>query len=267
MYYTLIASLEPYTLKTDTQSVNLLEVRSEVFENLSVKDRTEVELLYAFYDIENLLGQLTSSNIPHNPLGNLSAEQIAEEIAQSPQSDQERDEPFVSSLPVSVRYGLDLVKGRVVIEDEPALEYGLHDIEKLLLSNFYEACNNSRNKYLKIWAEIDREIREVVAGEVIAGDGDATEEWWWAQLQGVIKTEDFVEREHKMDELRWDIAQNLIEPMGIDGFSHEFDLSAVLSYLTKLNILQRWANLSKEIGRVRFEEMVGSFTAKGKIEL
>ncbi len=273
MYYTLIASLQPFVLKsesgTTSQSAGLLELKGEVLDALVPKDKEVVQVLYTFYDIENLLGQISGSNIPHNPLGNLSEEEIAGEIENA--IDPEDDEPFVSRFPTSVRYALDLIKSRAEVEeDDPAAksEYSIRDAEKLLLSNFYTQCAGSKNKYLKKWGEIDYAMRRTAAGEVSEQESrDLQEEWWYTELQGVIAERDFVRREHRMDELRWNIAEVLIEPAGVDGFTHEFDLCGVLSYLTKLNILQRWGNLSKEEGRQRFEEVVSGFTQKGEIEL
>ncbi len=274
MYYTLIASLQPFVLRgeggANSQSVELMGLRAEVLDTLTPKDREVVQLLYTFYDIENLLGQLSHSNIPHNPLGNLNQEEISQEIENA--VDLEDDEPFISKFPVSVRYALDLIKGRGDVDQDEVTttqEYTIRDAEKLLLENFYTQCSASKNKYLKKWGEIDRAIRMIVAGEAQNEDSaiDVQEEWWYAELQGVVAEQDFVRREHRMDELRWNIAEILIEPAGIDGLTHEFDLCAVLSYLTKLNILQRWEKLSKEEGRERFEQIVSGFSQKGEIEL
>ncbi|MEG0162525.1 MAG: DUF2764 family protein, partial [Mucinivorans sp.] len=71
----------------------------------------------------------------------------------------------------------------------------------------------------------------------------------------VISTTDFVEREHKMDALRWDLVDELTE-------GHYFDIDTVLGYIVCLNILQRWAYLNKEFGRTRFDKIVKSFTEK-----
>ncbi len=265
MYYCLIASLEQYSLSSDPSSIDFDALRAEIISELSPKDTSAVELLYSYYDILNILSRLSGLDTPHNPLGNLSEEEIAAEIKGGSSDD---DEPFVTCLPASVRYALDRIQGKVIDEDqgdEPS-HYSEAQIEELLLTNFYAACRASHSKYLQLWASADREIREVCAGVESSRD-NLSEMSWWQPLQSVLTTEDFVEREHKMDALRWNYASELLEPGGMDGINHDFDLSAVLNYLIELNILQRWASLSKEIGRKRFDDMVRSFTSQGKIEL
>lgn len=268
MYYCLIASLEQYSLSSDPKSIDFGAVRNDILEELTSKDMEAVELLYAYYDVVNLLNRLSGRDTLHNSLGNLSEEEIEAEIEGGSDDD---DEPFVSKLPVSVAYALSVIKGRVEVEDdEAAAVVGDDKIEKLLLSNFYAQCEKSPSKYLRAWGEADRKIRQACAGEVLDGGDnveDFKEESWWNALQGVLSTGDFVEREHKMDSLRWDYALQLLEPGGIDGQMHQFDLAAVMNYLIELNILQRWGSLSKEIGRERFEKMVKSFTEKGEVEI
>ncbi len=263
MYYCLIASLEQYSLSTDPKSVDFDVLRTEIKEEMTSKDIKIVELLYGYYDVVNILNRLSGRDTLHNPLGNLTAEEIDAEI----EGAKDDDEVFVSKLPVGVSYALDLIKGRVEREDENEDELkGDEQVEKLLLANFYKACEENPNRFLRAWCDADRKIREVCA-EQISSDEDYKEESWWSALQSVLMTEDFVERERKMDALRWNYSAELLEPGGIDGEYHQFDLASVLNYLIELNILQRWGSLSKEIGRERFEKMVKSFTSKGDINL
>ncbi len=262
MYYCLIASLEQYSLSSDPQSIDFGALHAEIIAELNPKDLKAVELLYAYYDVLNILSRLSGLDTPHNPLGNLSAQEIDAEIQGEVA---ESDEVFISRLPNSVRYALDIIQGRIQEdEDQPQDELTEQRVEALLLSNFYKECSLSHSQYLKLWSYADRQIREVCAG-MEASSEDIREMSWWQPLQGVLATADFVDREHKMDALRWNYAAELLEPGGMDGISHDFDLSAVLNYLIELNILQRWASLSKEIGRKRFEDMVRSFTSKGEL--
>lgn len=249
MYYCLISSLAELSLATDARRIDFSNLRAEISNDLSSKDRKAMELLYTYYDVENLLAALRASDLPHNELGNLSKDQIQAEI----KSDETPDEPFVSLLPHAVRSSLDLYLGRVELgeDDEP-----LHDIERALLMAFYRQCDAQSCRFLKEWAEADRCIRNTVAGEQYAiGEpcSDEKEQSWWSDLQTVMDTEDFVEREHKMDALRWNLADELSQ-------GHYFDIDATLNYVIKLNILQRWAYLNKDFGRERFEAIVKNFT-------
>ena len=256
MYYCLIASLAELSLQTDAARIDFAAVRREIADELSARDRRSMELLYGYYDVENLLAALRGSDVPHNELGNLSKEQIEAEIA----AEGTDDEPFVSLLPSSIRGALDLYLGRAAQDgdDDEAVERDQMALERTLLSAFYRECQTSPSAFLRAWADADRTMRNVVAGaDAAVGDQpeDYKESSWWAGLEDVLSTKDFVEREHKLDAVRWELTEEL-------AAGRFFDLDALLAYAVKLNILQRWAYLNKQVGRDRFEAMVKKFTAK-----
>lgn len=256
MYYCLISSLSELSLTSDSRRIDFAAVRGEIAADLSVRDRRAVELLYAYYDVENLLAAMGDSDLPHNELGNLTREQIVAEIA----AEGSDDDPFVSLLPSPIRRSLDLYQGRVEAdEDTPPIS----DIERALLLDFYRQCEASGVEFLERWAAADRSIRNLAAGAQYAVgelDEDYKEQSWWVAMSEVLSTTDFVEREHKMDSLRWDLAEELAQ-------GHYFDIDAVLSYVVCMNILQRWAYLNKDFGRERFAKIVKNFTDKVNLDI
>lgn len=254
-YYCLVASLEQLGLASDVSRIDFNAIRAEIAGELSAADIKAVELLYSYYDIENLLAALRGSDLQHNSLGNLSHEQILAEIA----ADGTDDEPFVSHLSPELRFALDYYQGRIETDEEQQQKE--KDIEGSLLQNFYRLCESSSCEFLRRWADADRSIRNVIAGShysIGAVSEDVAECEWYSDLQAVIATADFVEREHKMDALRWNLADEL-------ATGHDFDIAQIMDYLIHLNILQRWALLNKERGRERFETIVKSFSSKLKI--
>lgn len=264
MYYCLIASLEQFTLSSDSRKIDFAELRAMIADELTPFDARSVELLGGYYDVINILAAIVGHGLPHNELGNLTAEQIAAEINAVPTD----DEPYVSLLPASVRYALDMIKGNIEIDENS--EVDISDVERLLLSNFYTEVASSKCAYLRSFVDIDRMMRNAIAADeqttpIGPTSENPKEESWYAPLQEVLATDDFVAREHKMDALRWKIADELAEPGGLDENGHYFDIAIVLNYVIKLNILERWAMLGIESGRHRFEQMVASFTERGKI--
>lgn len=283
-YYCLIASLEEYNLDSDGQKIDPQQVRSMIKKELSTYDKKAVELLYTHFDIENLLRYTTSSNLPFNQLGNLSKEQIAMEV-DAPASwlvEDDDAEPFVSQLPATIAILVDRYKGRIPLNDdnEPLMEaLSLSELERELYTQFYKLCGKSSNKFLKKWSDTDRTIRNIVAAtraklmgmdpdRVVIGNGpweelirtSAAADFglredfeWTSDLLSVIETEDFVEREHRMDALRWKIAEALCE-------QEYFSIDVLLAYLIKINIIHRWAALDPEVGRGRFGDIVQSLT-------
>lgn len=258
MYYCLIASLSDLSLQTDVARTDFSAIRREIGGELSARDRAAVELLYGYYDVENLLAVLRGSDVPHNDLGNLSKEQIAAEIAAQGTD----DEPFVSLLAAPLRGALDLYLGRVELDEEQQqIDRDQMALERGLLGQFYRACESSSSGFLSQWATADRTMRNVLAGaDFMVGElyEEYKETSWWGGMEEVLGTKDFVEREHKLDAVRWELSDEL-------AAGHYFDLDAVLSYIVKLNILQRWAYLNKTTGRERFGAMVQKFTANTEI--
>lgn len=282
-YYCLIASLEEYNLDSGGQKIDPQQIRRLIKKELSAYDKKAVELLYTHFDIENLLRYITSSNLPFNQLGNLSQDQIAREVDSLASWLVEDDaEPFVSELPSAIAILVDRYKGRIPLDDdnEPTMEaLSLSELETELYTQFYKLCAKSGNKFLKQWSKADRTIRNMVAAtrakalgmdpeRVVIGDGPWEESIrsnaaadfglredfeWTSDVISVIETADFVEREHRMDTLRWKIADTLCD-------QEYFSIDVLLAYLIKVNIIHRWAALDPEVGRGRFGDIVKSLT-------
>lgn len=142
--------------------------------------------------------------------------------------------------------------------------------------------------FLRQWADCDRTVRNIVAaykgrqlgldaeakaGMIVetnpelreaylnsaAADFGMKDTFPYAEaLIQVLETEDFVERERKLDQLRADIADMLAE-------QDYFGIGRVMDYLIRLNILHRWAVLDAERGRGTFRELVGGLTSSDTI--
>ena len=78
-YYTLVAGLREYTLDSDTKGFDAREIISEILDELSKSDADAVRLLYGYYDCENIIA-LRAGRAAYTPLGNLSREELAEEL-------------------------------------------------------------------------------------------------------------------------------------------------------------------------------------------
>jgi hypothetical protein len=80
-YYTLVAGLREYTLDADTKGFDIDQILAAVEESLSRSDWRIVQLLYTYYDCENIIGRYNGSST-HNSLGRMTAEQVTEELRQ-----------------------------------------------------------------------------------------------------------------------------------------------------------------------------------------
>lgn len=264
-YYCLIAGLTEYSFADKSRKIELSELRSDIASQMSDNDRKTLMLLYAYYDIQNTVNMLQKSSLPFNCLGNLTKQQIEAEL----KAEEVGEEPFETLLPSNIRLTLDKIAGRNLSEEEEPIPQ--EHIEQRLYDDFYATCAQSKCHFIREWCEADRTIRNIAtthrANELgidpqtmlIGKATDEREFLYYADLLSVLDTKDFVERETKMDALRWQIAEELSE-------HNYFDIAAVLAYLVKLNILYRWSSLDKAIGEARFRSIVESFTAQTKIE-
>lgn len=200
-YYYLIAGLTEYPFDIDNVvsgglRVDVPQVKAQVMAELSPGDRRAVELLYTYYDIENIVGYVRGSKLPFNVLGNLSREDVKLLVERSvdgqegagqllPEELAEREAEL--AVPGAVRAIVDRFRGgngedgRVPEPDDFA-PLGVDDLERELFLSFYRACGavsvNGEGgfslsdlrpgsftvpEYLRQWAEYDRTVRNIVA--------------------------------------------------------------------------------------------------------
>lgn len=70
-----------------------------------------------------------------------------------------------------------------------------------------------------------------------------------ASVENVLEGTDLIAREKGLDDVVWKKADSL-------STFHYFDLTAVLAYVTKLHIVDRWLALDDETGRELFRKLV-----------
>lgn len=70
--------MREYSLDADTKGFNARAIIEEILEGVSARDARCVRLLYGYYDCENLVN-FRKGRAAHNPLGNLSREEIEEQ--------------------------------------------------------------------------------------------------------------------------------------------------------------------------------------------
>lgn len=286
-YYCLVAGLPELALSAEggaaLNAEALSDLKSQIQEGLTPTDAVAAQSIYLYYDILNLTAMLTGASVPFNSLGNLTAADLQQEI-DAPVVD---DEPFATRLPEPIALILDNYKDRLPsdgIVDEPEEKYRLEELENRLWGAFYLIASQSEAKFLRLWGAADRSMRNIIAASqartlgldpiaVMVGDGEIEQQIttssasdfglrgefdYFDALWEVMATTDFVERERKLDALRWNITEDLTP-------NNFFDIDFILGYLVRLNLLLRWQNLDKAVGSERFKSMVEGFTADTKL--
>lgn len=270
-YYSLVAGLREYALDADTKGFDAKEIVAEIMEELSAGDAASLRLMYGYYDCENIIA-LRAGRSAYNPLGNLSREELAEELI-SPKR-----------LPEAMAR---VIRAYADAESEDAEGLDLsRSFEKALLTAYYEECAKSKCRFLREWSEFDRTLRNVSAAivareagrsidSVTIGGGDVVEQlqrssaadfglrgevaYVDAVITAVNDEQNLVEKEHKIDLVRWEQASELA------SFDY-FNINAILSYLAKINIVARWALLSPKRGREMFERIMAELDGKELIK-
>ena len=269
-YYALVAGFREYALDAETKGFDIEAILAEVFESLSQSDAKVVELLYAYYDCENLISRYNGSST-HNSLGRLSSEEVAEEL--------QRPSRLVEPL-------AKVIRAYASPESEDAEDMDLaQPFAKALMTAYYKVCAASKSRLLRDWSAKERTIRNVVAAtlarqhgvaieSVVVGEDSVTESLsrssaadfglraelpFVEQLVAAVADEhNMVEKERKIDNIRW------AELSELSTFDY-FDLNAVIAYLVKANMVARWAALDAKVGREMFNRLVAELDGKEMI--
>ncbi len=265
-YYCLVAGLREYSLDSDTKGFDAGAVISEISDALTSSDLRQLHLLYGYYDCENIIS-LKSGRATHNPLGILSREELEEELLRP------------SRLPEPLQR---IVRLYADPESEEAEGYDFsagfdHD----LMAAYYEVCRTNGCRFMREWAAFDRNMRNIAAAtaaratgrqvkDVVVGSGHVVEQILRSSvadfgLRGEVDYVDAVlaamgdeanimDKEHKMDLLRW----SQVQEMTVYDY---FDINAILGYLVRLNIVARWSRLDAVRGREMFDRLMADLDA------
>lgn len=190
-------------------------------------------------------------------------------------------EYIIASLPVlspEYRYSegsgfaslTEEIRSQLDGSDRDALSLLLRGFDgNALDTDFYATALSQRNPFLREYFRFDLNLRNAKVRwlnkslgrpegtDLITGfeqDGEETDP---EGVGTVLALTDLLGRERGLDQLYWDKADALTT-------FHYFDLDAVLAFVAKLHIVDRWLVLDEESGRAMFrrlvEEVRGTFT-------
>lgn len=270
-YYCLVAGLREYALDADTKGFDARAIVDEVIDGVSARDARQVRLLYGYYDCENLAA-LRAERTACNPLGLLTREELEEELRNP------------ARMPEAVAR---VIRAYADPEGEEALEIDTTQrFERALFGAYYTVCEAAESRFLREWSAFDRNLRNIAAAvsaraagraveETVVGGGEVVEQlqrssaadfglrgelpYVDAVIAAVNEEANLVEKEHKLDLVRWR------EALELAVFDY-FDIDALLSYLVRVNIVARWSRLDPARGRELFARLVEGLDARQLIE-
>ena len=131
--------------------------------------------------------------------------------------------------------------------------------ESTLGADFYAKAAESKNRFIREYFDFDGRLRNLKVnylakrlgkrGEdfvVELPEADFDEE---KQIQEILADADFVDREQRMDELKWEKASDIAR-------MDYFNMNAILAFLVKAKTVQRWAELDPDKGTEMFHKLV-----------
>lgn len=141
------------------------------------------------------------------------------------------------------------------------LENGFSD--ENLTADFYRSALADRNRFIRDYFRFDLNVRNAKVRylnealgrdpkkDVIVLDEDKPQDEFEevSRLDAVLHGKDILERERGIDDLMWE----KIDEMTTYDY---FDIEAILGFLAKLHIVERWYILDEKTGREMFRKLV-----------
>ena len=149
--------------------------------------------------------------------------------------------------------------------------------EDHLATLYYEYAMKCGNKFVSSWFEFNLNINNIlvaftarkfkwdIAGNIV-GNTDVCEALrtssardfglsgevdFWESLVKINEITELVEREKKLDALRWNWMEDAI-------FFDYFTIERIFAFLLKLEMIERWISLDKEKGNQLFRSIIES---------
>lgn len=265
-YYCLVAGLPDISLEDGKLTYTLTNFKSDIYPELSVSDRKLVDLFFLKYDNLNLLKLLKDKEAVIDSRGNYSAEELTAFIA----SVKEGEIPDDNLCPPYIYQFLSDYLQKVSTDE--------FFIPEDSLANYYYAyAMNCNNVFVSSWFEFNLNVNNVltaltarkykfevatnIVGQTDISDAVRTSNArdfgltgtleYLEQLMRISETEELVEREKKIDMLKWNWMEDAI-------FFDYFTIERIFVFLFKLEMIERWISLDKDKGSEMFRNIIES---------
>ena len=268
-YYYLVTGLPELSLEDNKLSYTVSDFKTEFYPQLSKEDQKLVDLYYLKFDNENLLKLLKDREAVIDPRGNFTADQF---VAVFKQFDEEGIISSPGSLPP---YIIKFIQAYLTQQEAGVTSEIL--VEDWLAGLYYEYAMRCSNDFVSSWFEFNLNANNVLVAlaarkykmpiaQLVVGDteicqalktsnardfGLTGELDYFDQLLKISETEDLVEREKKVDQLKWKWMED-------KTFFDYFSIERLYVFLLQLEIIERWISLDKDKGNQMFREIIDS---------
>ena len=271
-YYYLVAGLPELPLEDSKLNYTVADFKAELYPELSDEDRKLIDLFYLKFDNANVLKLLKDKDAVIDPRGNYSAEELAEFISLLKDGDEVADAVFPSYLSTFISEYFNT----------PAEDEFLH--EDRLAALYYDYAMKCKNKFVSSWFAFNLTVNNILVAltarkfkmdiaPLIVGDTEVCEALrtsgardfgltgevdFLDQLVKISETEELVEREKKIDQLRWNWMEEAT-------FFNYFTIERLFVFLLQLEMIERWISLDKEKGNQLFRSIIA--TLKDEVQI
>lgn len=261
-YYCLVAGLPDLSLEDGKLNYTVANFKSELYPELSDKDKKLIDLFYLKFDNDNLLKLLKDKEAVTNSEGNYFSDELLALIASVREGDAP-DKKYPSYLYEFIAAYLAL----------PADE--LYRAEDMLATYYYAYAMNCGNKFVSSWFEFNLNINNVLAAlaarkykldvaQVVVGKTDVSEMIrtsnardfgltemleYFEPILRISEIDELVEREKKIDLLKWNWMEDAV-------FFDYFTVERIFVFLLKLEMIGRWISMDKEKGSELFRQII-----------
>lgn len=261
-YYCLVAGLPDISLDDGKLSYSVVDFKSELYPELSIRDQKLIDLFYLKYDNADLLKLLKNKDAVTEGKGNFSAEELLLLIDTVRDGDTP-DKRFPAYL-------IDFITQYFTLSQEE-----LYRAEDLLASLYFSYGMACSNVFIASWFEFNLNLNNILVAlaarkyklevaNVIVGNTSVCEQLrtsnardfglnetleYFETLQRIADIEELVEREKKVDMLKWKWLED-------ESFFYYFTVERVFVFLMQLEMIERWISLDKEKGHELFRKMI-----------
>lgn len=261
-YYCLVAGFPDISLDDGKLSCSVNDFRTDVYPQLTSSDQKLVDLFYLKFDNQNLISLLKDKEAPVKTEGTLTGEELLA-LIETVRNGDIPDKKYPAYLSEFISQYINLAS-----ED-------LYKAEDLLASLYYQYAMSCKNQFISEWFEFNLNVNNILSAyaarkykldvaSVIVGNTPACEQLrtsnardfglgdtidYMDQVQRISETEELVERERKIDTLKWKWLEE-------QSFFYYFTIERIFVFLMFLDMTERWISLDKQKGYELFRQMI-----------
>lgn len=271
-YYYLVAGLPKITLEDSKLSYTVADFKDELYPALSVTDKKLVSLFFLQYDNANVLRLLKDKEAAIDGRGIFTAEELNEYILRLKEGDRLDSSVFPAYLSTFItEYFTKSVEENFLLEDRLAALYYAYAMKckNRFVASWFTFNLTVNNVLIALTArKYKMDISSVIVGDTevcdalrtsnardfgLTGEVDCME-----QLVKISEVNELVEREKKIDQLRWNWMEEAT-------FFNYFTIERLFVFLLQLDMVERWIVLDKEKGNVLFRSIIA--TLKDEVQI